>query len=533
MRTAIYFGDGSAGFFDSNDLLVADEGKWKSLFVPRTISRSFVNFALSKISRLEAEALIEKLSRYLEIGGYLRIADVDGDHPSADYAAHGVAYGLKWRPTLGELSDILFRYGFSVRPVEFYSVSGKFHVRPRDPIYGVVVRSRLSDHRAQDAKLQFSSLIVDAVLVDENKLVNRTMISEDVMTVFHETLNRDPDSEDTIRHFISSFKTTDALALHLLLGKEFQKQLKNSTALPKLKAQDYIDLYREFVVKSRPSKAGFIVGALGDETDIRYSSVFQEKVQTSIPHHPEYWAVLIAAFTATGGFVAVELGAGFGGWLVKAALAARQRGISDVRVAAVEPDQTKFEWLHENLAHNDIDLSRSLLLRGTVGGADGVSFFPVLDDASVDWGARAISPQQYEALKAQGYEPLDRRGQPYTGMKEYSIQTILAPFDIVDLLHVDIQGHELIAIRAALDIINRRVRFMFVGTHSAAIDAGLIETMSNSGWRALHIVPRHYGRNAVGQFVAGVDGDQLWENTRFMQTNRSVGVFDTAFVKPL
>jgi hypothetical protein len=110
----------------------------------------------------------------------------------------------------------------------------------------------------------------------------------------------------------------------------------------------------------------------------------------------------------------------------------------------------------------------------------------------------------------------DRRGQIYREVRCYSIATVISAFDCVDLLHIDIQGQELEAVRGSIDEINAKVKLMFIGTHEFAIDAELIRCLAGNGWEAKHILPRNVLRNQEGRHMGTADGEQLWINPRLV-----------------
>ena len=55
-----------------------------------------------------------------------------------------------------------------------------------------------------------------------------------------------------------------------------------------------------------------------------------------------------------------------------------------------------------------------------------------------------------------------------------------------------------------------------VETHSPAMDAGLIRTLSANGWKVVDIRPWYRPRDPVGRALHGMDGEQAWLNTRFL-----------------
>src|SRR5262249_43379796 len=65
--------------------------------------------------------------------------------------------------------------------------------------------------------------------------------------------------------------------------------------------------------------------------------------------------VLEAVETARGKFSMIELGGGCGRWSIRGYLAARQRGIKQVRVVAVEPEPNHATWLRDCFQLNCMD----------------------------------------------------------------------------------------------------------------------------------------------------------------------------------
>ncbi len=66
----------------------------------------------------------------------------------------------------------------------------------------------------------------------------------------------------------------------------------------------------------------------------------------------------------------VDLGAGFGRWLVKGATAVRQcHGDLPIRLIGVEAEPTHFEWLKQHFNDNGLDPAQHELIEAAVDGA--------------------------------------------------------------------------------------------------------------------------------------------------------------------
>lgn len=336
------------------------------------------------------------------------------------------------------------------------------------------------------------------------------MKPDDVREVYLGVIRREP-SDSEIAEAYRNFPTSCELAADLFEQTDLATQ-KYQGRIPRLVSTDYERLYDRFTVAPTP-RSGCSVGPLGDTMDVRYVAGTTEGISRTIPRTAEYWTSLCAAVHAQEGeFTAVELGAGWGPWLVRSGAAARQLGIPRIKFAAVEADIHHFDYLQEHLSRNGFPPSDHNLLHGIVSSSDGVAYFPNVEDPDVNWGASAISTSQYEALASNASTPRNRRGETFIETKSYSVQSVIAPFNNIDLMHVDIQGSELEAISAAVKELGRKVRFLFVGTHSHAIEVGLIHLLADERWRLVHYLPRRYMRDRDGRHVGTMDGEQVWIN---------------------
>ena len=197
----------------------------------------------------------------------------------------------------------------------------------------------------------------------------------------------------------------------------------------------------------------------------------------------EYFAVLKFGIDADGeNYVAVELGAGHGTWSVRAGLAARKRSIKNIYLVAAEAATSHFGFLKEHFQANGFRPEEHTLVQCVIGATDGRAYFPELRDPAIDWGARAISETTYADLG--GDKATDRLGQKYSAVPQLSIASLIRMFHKIDLLHIDIQGHEFDAVLGSFAAINEKVCLMFIGTHSYEIDAELIKLLTFHGWNS-------------------------------------------------
>ena len=99
-------------------------------------------------------------------------------------------------------------------------------------------------------------------------------------------------------------------------------------------------------------------------------------------HSREEWlGCLNAVAAARGQIVAVELGAGWGPWLVAAYAAARRRGIRNIKLVGVEGLPEHVEMMRQHFIDNGIRPGDHTLYQAVVGTRDGTAWFPIVEDA--------------------------------------------------------------------------------------------------------------------------------------------------------
>jgi FkbM family methyltransferase len=221
-------------------------------------------------------------------------------------------------------------------------------------------------------------------------------------------------------------------------------------------------------------------------------------------HYFDWIAVLTAveraAAAGAGVFRMAELGAGWAPWLVRAALAARQRpAIARLQLMAVEADPTHFGWIAEHFRDNGLDPAAHRVVFGAASDAPGPLRFPRIEDPAETYGA---------SLRfATGDKPTIE-------VPAVSLEAVLAGFDgPVDLMHVDIQGAEYDILPGAMGRLRQAVKSIMVGTHiSTEKHEGLIADFRAAGWRPVF----EFARGATSQTPVGPvpfgDGFLLYDN---------------------
>lgn len=226
----------------------------------------------------------------------------------------------------------------------------------------------------------------------------------------------------------------------------------------------------------------------------------------------EFAAVLRAVDLASERFTIIELGCGWGCWMNNAGVAARRRGL-DVHVIGVEGDEGHVRFANEACETNGFSESQVTLYRGIAAANAGFALFPRQGEAGVAWGLQPIfgatEDQRQQAGQFGSHDEL-----PMIPLADIS-----AAHRRVDLLHIDIQGGEADLIENCLPVLQSKVAYMVVGTHSRQIEGRLFEVLLDAGWRLEIERPGLLKLDGDTPYM-WVDGIQGWRNPVLLAPNR-------------
>jgi hypothetical protein len=223
----------------------------------------------------------------------------------------------------------------------------------------------------------------------------------------------------------------------------------------------------------------------------------------------EWGGAFRAVDLARGKFTVIELGCGWGCWLNNTGTAARRRGL-DVHLIGVEGDPGHIEFAREATAVNGFRPEQVTLYHGLAAATSGTALFPRQAQAGGSWGLEPIFSADEEtrarALAIGSHDELTM----------FSIAQLSEGFERIDLLHVDIQGGEADLVAGSLDILQQKIAYMVIGTHSRQIEGQLLSTLLSAGWcleveraAVLAVDPNH------GPVVVN-DGVQCWRNRQLL-----------------
>lgn len=252
-----------------------------------------------------------------------------------------------------------------------------------------------------------------------------------------------------------------------------------------------------------------LFNVIGARTRKRYLSPhwFDEMNFITVNEEMFEWVTIVETICgAADRYVIADLGAGYGRWIVNAALLARRFGRIPF-VIGVEAEDTHFRWMKEHLADNEISLSEQRLFHAPITGKREDVPFTV--GHAQDWYGQAVLPSSDTGFGEWPHAQVEMR-------RSIILQDIIADALTIDLLYLDIQGMEVEVVKSARDLLAENVKRLHVGTHSRQLEDTLRGVMNEAGWRSRFDYPcatPNYPTLA-GPVDFG-DGVQDWINPRF------------------
>ncbi|WHZ37733.1 class I SAM-dependent methyltransferase [Sagittula sp. MA-2] len=275
---------------------------------------------------------------------------------------------------------------------------------------------------------------------------------------------------------------------------------------------DAIAVLRRHAPAERPSPApGTVTNFLGLKVPVAVCPAVLEPLAGTVEGLPdpgnwhadiaEWAAALRAVEAAEGRFTVVELGCGWGCWLMNTGLAARRRGL-ELTLVGVEGDAGHLVQAEAALALNGFRPEDWRLVHGIAAARPGKAIFPGAGAAG--WGGAAVFDPDAATLARAEADP------KVQVLDCYPLEE-LAGGRRIDLLHIDIQGAETAFVAGNADALDRQVRRVLIGTHSRTIEGALEAHFLGRGWR-MEIDRPAIAPLRGGRPVVAIDGVQMWSN---------------------
>jgi FkbM family methyltransferase len=215
---------------------------------------------------------------------------------------------------------------------------------------------------------------------------------------------------------------------------------------------------------------------------------------------------IVRAFAESGSeFVGVELGCGWGPWIGLGGVLSRRQG-KPFRIVGVEGSKEYCDYCQEHMQQNGL-LPHARILNALVSTNRRAAYFQTGLAASNNWGATPSSEPREHHVK----------------VPSIRITDALDGLDLIDYIHVDIQGAEdaVLADPSAGRILDAKVKRIIVGTHSRGIEGRLLDVFRDRGWLLEREKPCHFSYKTGVSYVGmtTLDGCQIWKNPRQLPAN--------------
>jgi predicted SAM-dependent methyltransferase len=143
---------------------------WHRYFQPDSVDAILAEHVWEHLTESEAYQAARNCFIFLKPSGYLRVAVPDGYHPALDYIKavepggsgsgsddHRVLYNYRTLAHIFESAD------FGVNLLEYFDEEGEFHRKDWHADDGLINRSSKYDKRNIDGRLNYTSIIIDAL----------------------------------------------------------------------------------------------------------------------------------------------------------------------------------------------------------------------------------------------------------------------------------------------------------------------------------------------------------------------------------
>lgn len=217
----------------------------------------------------------------------------------------------------------------------------------------------------------------------------------------------------------------------------------------------------------------------------------------------EWAAALLSVVRASGTYRIVELGCGWGCWMVNMGAAARARGLA-VDLIGIEGDPGHLSNAREVLELNGFDDRQFSLHHGIAAPKPGKAIFPDPEAGTALWGGEAIFYPEADTLR-------QAEGDKTVQVLDCKTLLELSGHRVIDLLHIDIQGAEAEFVTGNMGEMHSFVRRVLIGTHSRAIEGRLCEHFIDHGW-IMEMERPAIAPLKAGRPVIRIDGVQMWSN---------------------
>ena len=241
--------------------------------------------------------------------------------------------------------------------------------------------------------------------------------------------------------------------------------------------------------------AGYVVNFVGQLIDVEFLRGFSwATLDRMVDRYesPGYgqiyeetfeWLIMLEAILAAKDtFTMIDLGSGFGRWLIGGACAARlHRPELKLRLIGVEPQSDHHQWALKHFTDNGFDPRQHKLIEAGVATSSGSAFLVDSPDPSGFWGQYVTADASDSAQHVPG-----SFSKP---VRLVTLKAVMQGEGVIDYIDMDIQNAEKTVVPANMDLLTRRVRRMHVETHWPETHRICEIAFRSAGWHIVHSFP--------------------------------------------
>jgi FkbM family methyltransferase len=300
--------------------------------------------------------------------------------------------------------------------------------------------------------------------------------------------------------------------------------------------ESYMDAFGIFTKRKYDSGVGEMPSQPGVTFGEEPKSGTAVREDPDLPHVP-YWRpdfnceyfewvdIVESVLAAKDQFVMIELGAGYGRWLLRAVGMLRHLNPIDYKLIGVEAEPTHFQWLLEHLQDNKVRPQDYEIINAAIGGKPGFAEFyfgnptgwygqRIHDHAEISESLSLLNRLRSLVRQSRLLHWLSPAKVDKTWVEVITLEQLLRKYDQVDLIDLDVQGAEFEVLAAAIDSLNKTTKRVHIGTHSTEVETGLRDLFSRHGWECSNDYPcLATNQTPYGEIVFD-DGVQAWKNPK-------------------
>ena len=240
-------------------------------------------------------------------------------------------------------------------------------------------------------------------------------------------------------------------------------------------------------------------------------------------------------------FTFVELGAGYGRYSARAFKILEKK---NTKIIAVEADPFHFQMMLKHFKYNNINGPNIETYNNIISNTDYFMDFyisnkdlkEISNETAKNWFGqsiihdweRKINPiinffkNLFFYINNFNKVPFFKYIQFYQSdfssikVKAIKLEKLLQNEKKVSLIDMDIQGEEINLVKSEIETLNKKVRAMYIATHSKKIENQMIEFLEKKNWKlTLHLKGETLNKTKFG-LIQCQDGVQIWENNNLI-----------------